>query len=337
VAQYPAAERDASRLLVIDRTLQRVIHSGYFRDLTEFLAGDVIALNDTRVIPACIEGLRPGGGAVRLLFLADTYDASTRTAAALINPSRRLREGLEIDLPGRKAFILSQRYKDGGWCGEWIDKISPTVDMPNLFDWLNLYGKPPLPPYIKRRHELNDYNRYQTVYAAAPGSLAAPTAGLHFTPDLFAALQTHGCQIGRLTLDIGLGTFEPIRSDDITQHKMHTESYCIPPQTAALINAARQNRQPITAVGTTVVRALEAAALKSIPLTFGSAEADLFIYPPFEFKVIDRLLTNFHRPDSTLLQLVAAFLGWDLLNTAYQTALESGFRFYSYGDAMLII
>ncbi len=350
IALYPCEPRDMSRLIVVDRKTQSIVHIGYFRDLVKFLSGDVVVINDTKVIPVRVAGKKPGGGLVNLLFLTDTFDSVNHSIVALINPSRRLREGIRISLPDNKVFIIQQRHPQGGWLGKWTINSDNTNSLlehhkpfkasdayDELINWLNRFGHPPLPPYIKRQPEEKDRERYQTVYAQTPGSLAAPTAGLHFTPEIIAALKANNCIITRINLDIGLGTFDPIYESDVSKHKMHSETYYIPPETAEIINTALEQNRPITAIGTTVVRTLEDAALKNLPIKPGPGTADIFIFPPYNFKIINRLLTNFHRPDSTLIQLVAAFIGWDLVNNAYQTALEQGFRFYSYGDAMLII
>jgi S-adenosylmethionine:tRNA ribosyltransferase-isomerase len=237
-----------------------------------------------------------------------------------------------IQLPGDATFEVETRSAHGGWEGVWTSTSGKDFQ-----DWLSAVGVPPLPPYIKRPAEASDFDRYQTVYAREPGSVAAPTAGLHFTPELLKQLEEGGAEIARLTLNVGWGTFEPIKTTDLQQHIMHSESYDIPSGTARVVNNARNDVRKVLAVGTTSVRALEAAASINMPIHEGAGDASIFIYPPFNFKIVDRVLTNFHRPDSTLLQLIAAKTGWELLNTAYQRALEEDFRFFSYGDAMLIV
>ncbi len=334
-AQYPAKERDESKLLLVDRAEGHVRSAGTFRSLVDYVGGDLIVVNETRVLPVRMDGLRPGGGRVELLFLTtDSPRIGLKGEVyALISPGRRLRPGLIISLADGAELQLLQKDSEGRWRGIW----SHGQDDAPFMSWLERYGKMPLPPYIHRQPEAIDRQRYQTTYARAAGSLAAPTAGLHFTPELFDDLKANNCDIARLMLDVGLGTFLPIRTDDLTSHRMHEERYSIPTSTIEAINSAKQIGRNVTVVGTTVVRALEHSANDGLPITSGERIADLFIYPPYNFKVIDRLLTNFHRPDSTLLQLVAAFIGWDLVNLAYQTALDEGFHFYSYGDAMLII
>ena len=333
-AQYPAKERDGSRLLLVDRKKGTVEDAGRFSNIIEYVSGDLIVVNDTRVIPANVAGRKPGGGRVDLLFLDVREGEIDRdnVVRALINPGRRLRPGLELHLSGDAVFHLLEKNREGEWRGVWRG-----IAGESYLNWLQRVGRPPLPPYIRRQTEVLDEERYQTVYARDPHSLAAPTAGFHFTTELMEELRVRGSEIVSLLLDVGLGTFIPIRTDDLTRHRMHEERYSIPKASAEAINAAQNSGRNITVIGTTVVRALEDAAVKSYPLDSVEGVADIFIYPPYKFKVVERLLTNFHRPDSTLLQLIAALIGWDLLNLAYQTALDEDFRFYSYGDAMLIV
>jgi S-adenosylmethionine:tRNA ribosyltransferase-isomerase len=329
-AQYPANERDLSRLLVYSRDSAKIIHVGKFRDIVQFIASDTIVLNNTKVIPSRVKGSRPGGGIVELLFLpSDNSDHIT----ALIQPSRRLREGMNLRLPEECLFELIGRNSEGGWIGKWNSDKGESFE-----EYLERVGCSPLPPYIKRDPEQSDRKRYQTVYAETAGSVAAPTAGLHFTPELLVDLESKGSKITKLTLDVGLGTFQPIRSENLSEHDMHCEHYLITAETAELVNQAKTNDISVTAIGTTSVRALESAGQDNGQLRAGEHDTNLFIHPPdYQFKIVDKLLTNFHRTDSTLLQLVAAMIGWDGLNLAYQTALDSKFKFYSYGDAMLII
>jgi len=390
IAQHLAADRAHSRLLVVDRQRGTVVHLGVFSDITDFIAGDLVVLNETRVIPARVEGCRPGGGKAEVLFLPDDSvnksDNSLLEVRALINPPRRLHPGMRLTLPGSAALTLLARSEVGGWncvwsmdkseirnpkseieeinhedtknteqntvfrtphsafpvctppsppCERWGKFHTPSSATTSFPHWLEHFGLPPLPPYIKRPPEPADCERYQTVYARQPGSLAAPTAGLHFTPELLAQMERRGCDIVKLTLDVGLGTFQPILADNLAEHQMANERYNIPPETAKKINQAKSERRR-TMVGTTVVRTLESAASGG-EVVAGEGVASLFIYPPYQFKIVDRLLTNFHRPDSTLLQLVAALIGWDLVSEAYRAAVDAGFRFYSYGDAMLVL
>ena len=335
VAQQPSARRGDSRLLVVDRSLGRIVHLGDFSDLVRFLSGDLLILNETRVLPAQVEGSRRGGGRVNLLFLSwEPLENHEYAIQTLIRPSNRLKPGARLSLPGGAGLELGARDPEWRWSGRW----SPPESEPTDFEaWMERNGHPPLPPYIRREPVDSDRERYQTVYARVPGSLAAPTAGLHFTPDLMSQIEAKGATFAKLTLDVGLGTFKPIINNDLSLHRMGAERFHIPGATVVAIEDARATGRKVTAVGTTVVRALESAASSDGQIRLGHGEAGLFIYPPFQFKAVERLVTNFHRPDSTLLQLVAAFMGWDLVNIAYGTAVEQGFHFYSYGDAMLIL
>lgn len=333
-AQFPAEKRDNSRLLVLDRYKNEIVHIGLFRDIRDFIAGDLIVLNETKVLPARVNGVKPGGGQVEVLFIPEylTETASGEVVIdALINPYRRLREGLMINMP-LGAYLTLQSREAMGWKVLW--KQSNGIA---FRDWLDRVGNAPLPPYIRRAPVDSDRERYQTVYARQAGSVAAPTAGLHFTDDLLKELVARGSQIANLTLDVGLGTFQPIQGNDLNDHKMHVERFFLPEETAKAISTAKANGRKITSVGTTVVRTLEGRAQDGLPLKPGAGSTGIFIYPPYNFRVVERLLTNFHRPDSTLLQLVAALIGWDNLNLCYENALSDGFNFYSYGDAMLVI
>ncbi len=334
IAVYPSEVRDEAKLMVVDKQQSEIVHIGKFRDIKDFISGDLLVLNDTKVIPARVYGTKPSSGNVELLFLAGETEkiSGSVIVSALIKPSRRLRKGLQISLPGSSAFTLVQRRVEGGWSGKWTNS-----DDLEFYDWLAKNGSPPLPPYIKRKADQSDFTRYQTVYAENSGSLAAPTAGLHFTSELLSEMKTAGTETAKLTLNVGLGTFIPIRTGILSEHEMESESYHIPETTAVKINQALESNRNITVVGTTCVRTLEDAALKNLPLRSGTNAANLFIYPSYDFKIVNRLITNFHRPDSTLLQLVAALAGWKLINKSYQAALDEGFRFYSYGDAMFII
>jgi len=342
VALYPPEKRGESKLLVVDCAGQSVIHVGHFRDITNYVSNDLIVLNETKVLPARVFGNRATGGGVELLFLVTSLQpladsespdqVKQARVAALLSTSRRPQPGLVIQLPDNATFQVVDRSEHGGWEGIWT-----TTSGKDFEEWLTGVGVPPLPPYIKRPVEVADHERYQTVYAHTPGSIAAPTAGLHFTPEMLKQLKNAGAEIARLTLNVGWGTFEPIKTTDLNQHVMHSESYDIPTNTAKLINSAKNEHRKILAVGTTSIRALEAAAKISMPIQGGAGDATLFIYPPYQFKIVDKVLTNFHRPDSTLLQLIAALTGWELLNEVYQRALDEDFHFFSYGDAMLIV
>jgi S-adenosylmethionine:tRNA ribosyltransferase-isomerase len=327
IAQEPAPERAAARLLVL--APGAAPYHGRVAELPAMLRpGDVLVLNDTRVIPARVRGRRPSGGGLEILFVRP-LDAPTETPEweVLVRGAPRAGERLHL--------------ADGG--GEWVAplgegrwRLRVEVDAPVL-TWLEQSGEVPLPPYIRRPAgpTLSDRERYQTIYARSPGAVAAPTAGLHLTRDLLDACGARGIEIATLTLHVGPGTFMPIRSDDLDAHMMAAEHYELPEATAGRVRAARREGRRVVAVGTTTVRALEAAAAAG-EVRAGPGEASLFIRPGHRFRVVDGLLTNFHLPRSPLLALVAALAGWERLRAAYEEAVERGYRFYSYGDAMLL-
>ncbi len=344
VAQRPAARRDTSRLLVVAGSVHSPGREPYrdlrFADLAALLPDEaVLVVNDTRVIPARLRARKPTGGAVELLLLEPADPARPAGVwVALARAHKPLRAGAELELldrsgrpAGPRARIASDR-RDGGTVLVELDSGSPDPQPPLAL--LDRLGDVPLPPYIEREGgaEPDDRERYQTVYARAPGAVAAPTAGLHFTPELLARLAARGIARAPLTLHVGFGTFEPVRGPDLRAHRMHRERYHIPEETARLVSSGR----PVVAVGTTAVRALEAAARAPRDVRPGSGETDLFIGPGFRFQVVDRLVTNFHLPGSTLLVLVCAFAGHDRVLAAYRHAVAAGYRFYSYGDAMLL-
>jgi len=330
IAQEPAAERDRARLLVVSRADVSLAHR-VIADLPELLhPGDLLILNDTRVVPARLLGKRlRTGGKWEGLFLRALPDASWEM---LCQTRGRLTEGERILVaPGPLELELVRRTSEGHWLAQ------PSVPHA-AFELLQTYGQVPLPPYIGQgRAGEADQERYQTVYAARPGAVAAPTAGLHFTPRLLEQLAEHGIPTARVTLHVGVGTFQPIQAEDFRQHQMHREWGELPAATVAAIAACRLRKGRIIAVGTTTVRVLETAAQANPELQPWSGETDLFIYPPYEFKMVDALLTNFHLPRSTLLLLVGAFAGVDLIREAYRTAIAQQYRFYSYGDAMLVL
>ncbi len=322
IAQAPCDRRDGSRLLQLeaDRHSDRV-----FADLAGVIPeGAVLVVNDTRVIPARLAARKPSGGAVEL-FLLEPVDPARPGGpwTALARASKPIRPGLELAIAGGAATARVLAAGDG--------TITVALDRPPL-EVAEELGAVPLPPYIERPPDPSDRERYQTVYAAIPGAVAAPTAGLHFTPELFAALEARGVTRAAVTLHVGLGTFAPVRGDSLRDHRMHRERYVIPEATAALIASGR----PVVAVGTTVVRALEAAARGPRQVAAGPGATDLFIGPGFGFQVVDHLVTNFHLPGSTLLVLVCAFAGHQRVLAAYRHAVAAGYRFFSYGDAMLL-
>ena len=322
IAQAPCDRRDASRLLhvEVDGLADRV-----FSDIVRLLPdGAVLVVNDTRVIPARLAARKPSGGAVEILLLEPVDPARPDGPwTALARASKPIRPGLLLAVAGgASAHVIA--VNPGG-------TIVVELDRPPL-EMAAQSGEVPLPPYIERAPDPADRERYQTVYAAVPGAVAAPTAGLHFTPELLAALEARGIARATVTLHVGLGTFAPVRTDSLQDHRMHRERYTIPDATAALIASGR----PVVAVGTTVVRALEAAAQGPRQVAAGPGSTDLFIGPGFRFQVVDHLITNFHLPGSTLLVLVSAFGGYDRVLAAYRHAVAAGYRFFSYGDAMLL-
>ena len=322
IAQHPPAVRGASRLLHV---AGNVLSDGQFADFASLLApGDVMVFNDTRVIKARLFGEKASGGKIEALIerVLDEHTALAHVRSSKSpKPGTRLifAERWEAEMLGREGELFKLRF----------------LAEDNLFDILEASGKLPLPPYIERTAEGEDDERYQTVYAREKGAVAAPTAGLHFTEDMLAALQAKGVELAYVTLHVGAGTFQPVRVENIADHKMHSEIYDVPQRTYDLIQAAHARGSKVLAVGTTSMRALESAA-RSGTLLAGRGETDIFITPGYRFRVVDRLLTNFHLPKSTLLMLVSAFAGYPEMRAAYAHAVEHEYRFFSYGDAMLL-
>ena len=334
IAQEPAADRDGSRLLAMERTTGRMSHH-QFADLPALLrAGDLLVVNDTRVFPARLIGVRlPGGGAAECFLVRPANGPDTWIA--LVHPGQRLREGsrMRFESGGRHlhAEVLGRHFHGRRTVRLWTDDGSPVRET------IDAIGHMPLPPYIKRADRPVDRERYQTVFARERGSIAAPTAGLHFTPQILDALSARGVQRVTVTLHVGYGTFQPVRVDRVEDHRVEGEHYEVSPDTAAAVNTARHEGRRVIAVGTTTTRTLESLAVNAngdvLP---GSGETTLFIHPGFRFNVVSGLITNFHLPKSSLLMLVAAFAGTDHVLAAYREAVARGYRFYSYGDAMVI-
>jgi len=323
IAQAPASRRTGSRLLHVDATLLEDLR---FADFPALLTRrDLVVFNDTRVINARVRGRKPTGGEVELLL---ERVSGADTALAQLKASHPPRAGGTIELPaGARATVLARE-------GRFFHlRFDGTGDLPR---WLDEHGEVPLPPYILHAPDAADADRYQTVYARHPGAVAAPTAGLHFDQAMLDSLAARGVAHAFVTLHVGAGTFQPVQSRVIAEHRMHSESYAIPPQTVRAIADARSRGGRIVAVGTTSLRALEAAAADDAGLRAGAAETSLFITPGYRFRVVDRLLTNFHLPKSTLLMLVSAFGGYDTIRRAYAHAIARRYRFMSYGDAMLL-
>ena len=327
IAQEPLP-RGTSRLLVLDRRTGRIEHDQVSSLPQRLQPGDLLLLNDTRVIPARLFANRPTGRRFELLLLRQ-HD-QTRWQA-LLRPSSRARTGERLQLGDGGVVILAQRLDDG----QWLLDAQPPLDAERL----DQLGETPLPPYISRPHGATpaDRDRYQTVYAREPGAVAAPTAGLHLTPELLEAMPQRGVEIAYLTLHVGIGTFRPVSADLVAEHTMHEEQYLISPATAAAISRARAAGRRIVCVGTTSVRALEGAlATGNGTVVAGSAATDIFITPGYTFAGAGALLTNFHLPRSTLLMLVSAFAGREQILATYHAAVQQRYRFFSYGDAMLI-
>jgi S-adenosylmethionine:tRNA ribosyltransferase-isomerase len=334
IAQFPPVERGDSRLLVLELGDGRLTHAA-MPDLERFLgAGDLLVLNNTRVFPARLIGRRvPSGGAVECLLLRQLDDDRWE---ALVHPGQKLRPGGVVAFgsgPGIvRGEILERRFFGRRVVRLWTEDGSPIAPA------IDRIGHVPLPPYIRRPADRADSERYQTVYARRRGSVAAPTAGLHLTRDLLDQLSARGVEQAEITLHIGYGTFKPVRVDRVEDHTVDAESYDISEEAARLISRAQLQRRRIVAVGTTTVRALESAAIAGGgEVTPGEGTTDLFIHPGFDFKVVGGLLTNFHLPRSSLLMLVAAFGGRHRVLATYREAVARGYRFYSYGDAMLVI
>jgi S-adenosylmethionine:tRNA ribosyltransferase-isomerase len=334
IARFPAPLRDEARLLVVGQ--QRFTHR-VFRDLLDlFRAGDVLVLNDTRVFPARLVGFKPTGARAEILLIrprgeesGDRQTGYTQPWEALVRPGGKLKPGRVVDIAEGFRGQIVDSVEGGGRLVE-LRSTRPVAES------LALHGHVPLPPYIDREDEPVDRERYQTVYARESGSVAAPTAGLHFTRELLDEATVRGVSIARTLLHVGIGTFRPVEEDDPGAHPMHREVYRVEPEEAERINAARSAGGRVWAVGTTVVRTLETVTGEDGRVRPGQGETDLFIRPPYRFRAVDGLITNFHLPRSTLLMLVAAFAGYERTMDAYGVAVEEGYRFYSYGDSMVI-
>lgn len=326
IAQTPLAHRDASRLLVLDKDSGEWEHR-HFYDLPSYLhPGDCLILNDSRVLPARLLGQRlPGGGACEVLLLIDRGE---KTWECLVRPGKHMRKGAKFTFGGGELRgEVAEELPDGNRLVRF--------DFEGIFlEVLERLGRMPLPPYIKA--ELQDQERYQTVYSKVLGSAAAPTAGLHFTRELLERVQAMGVGVGYVTLHVGLGTFRPVKEEDITDHDMHSEYCVIPPETAALINETKAGGGRVICVGTTSCRTLESWAQADGTVQPSAGWTHIFIYPGYKFKVLDALITNFHLPESTLIMLVSALAGREHILAAYEEAVKERYRFFSFGDAMFI-
>lgn len=327
IAQDPLEDRSGSRLLVLDRETGEIQHR-IFKDIIEYFnPGDCLVINDTKVIPARLFGSKVGTDArIEVLLLKRKENNTWET---LVKPGKKARPGTVIS------------FGEGLLTGEVIDVVEEgnrliRFSFEGVFEEiLDQLGQMPLPPYIT--HQLKDKNRYQTVYAKHDGSAAAPTAGLHFTPELLDQLKDKGIRIAHVTLHVGLGTFRPVKVEDVAEHHMHSEFYVVEEDQAKLINDTKAAGRKVICVGTTSCRTVESAADENGVLRAGSGWTDIFIYPGYQFKILDQLITNFHLPESTLLMLVSALAGKEKIMKAYETAVEERYRFFSFGDAMIIL
>lgn len=326
IAQTPLEDRSASRLMVLDKESGAIEHKHFF-DIVDYLdEGDALILNDTKVLPARLYGVREDtGGAIEFLLL---HKKSLDTWEVILRPGRRAKPGARFVFGNGELRAEVQEIANEG---SRIVKFSYEGVFEEVLDRL---GEMPVPPYITEK--LKDKNRYQTVYAKNPGSAAAPTAGLHFTPKLLERIKAKGVNIGFLTLHVGLGTFRPVKAEEITEHKMHSEFYILPQETAELVNETKASGRRVVSVGTTATRVLETAGLDGLPLKETTGWTDIFIYPGKKFNVIDALITNFHLPESTLIMLVSALAGRENVLNAYNEAVKEKYRFFSFGDAMFI-
>ena len=326
IAQTPIKNRDHSRLMVLDRNKSGVEHRHFYDICDYFKKGDCLVINETRVLPARLYASRKGGTApVEILLLKDRGDDRWE---CIVYPGKKLREGAEIDCQGMLKGTVEEVLPDGNRVIRFeYDGI--------FLEILEKLGTMPLPHYIKER--LEDKERYQTVFARENGSAAAPTAGLHFTPELIKKLEDMGVEIAKITLHVGLGTFRPVKVDNITDHVMHSEFYKVSKEAADKINKAKDNGGRIIACGTTSCRTIESACDDTGRLSECSGDTNIFIYPGYRFKCLDALITNFHLPESTLIMLVSALAGRDRVLDAYKTAVDERYRFFSFGDAMIIL
>ena len=333
IAQLPADKRENSKMMVLEKETQSIQHK-HFYDIVDLIdENSILVLNNTKVMPARLYGMKEETGAKIEVFLLKQLEG--KTWETLIKPSKRVKEGTIIKISDElSAKAIEKTEEDGGWIVELIYEG-------NILEVLHRNGNIPLPPYIERKLANEDikkldFERYQTVYAKDEGSVAAPTAGLHFTKEILQKLQDKGVEIAYVTLNVGLGTFRPVKCENILEHKMHSETFEISEETARKINEAKAKGKKLVAVGTTTVRTLETTYQKYGCIKACHDHSELFIYPPYEFKVIDELITNFHLPKSTLLMLVSALAGKNFIFKAYNEAIENNYRFFSYGDCMFI-
>ena len=332
IAQLPADKRDNSKMMVLEKDHHSILHK-HFYDIVDLIDKDtILVLNNTKVMPARLIGYKDTGAKIEVFLLKSLESCKWEV---LIKPSKRVKEGTVVKISDELSVkALERTEEDGGWIVELLYEG-------DILEVLHRNGNIPLPPYIERKLQDEDikkldFERYQTVYAKDEGSVAAPTAGLHFTEEILQRLKDKGVEIAYVTLNVGLGTFRPVKCENVLEHKMHSESFEITEETAKLINDAKAKGKKLTAVGTTTVRTLETAFQQFGEIKACKSASELFIYPPYEFKVVDNLITNFHLPKSTLLMLVSALAGKDFIFEAYNEAIKNEYRFFSYGDCMFI-
>lgn len=330
IAKYPTKKRDEAKMLVVDKITGDMVHK-HFYDFIDYLnPNDVLILNNTKVIPARLLGKKETGANIEIFL---TRYLGNNDWQAIIRNSKRLKDGDIVTISDILKVLIKKKGEannDGNIPEHLVELIYSNGSMEEI---LNKTGKIPLPPYIQREVEEKDKEDYQTVYAKVSGSVAAPTAGLHFTSEILEKIEKKGIKIAYVTLNVGLGTFLPVKTNDINNHKMHTESYFIPKETADIIN---NKKGSLVAIGTTSLRCLEANFKKYGKIKEGYDETDIFIYPPYDFKAVDKLLTNFHLPKSTLLMLVSAFSSREIILNAYNEAIKNNYRFFSYGDCTFL-
>ncbi|MDD6097748.1 MAG: tRNA preQ1(34) S-adenosylmethionine ribosyltransferase-isomerase QueA [Oscillospiraceae bacterium] len=327
IAQTPVEPRNASRMMCVDRTTGEISHSHFYNLCEKLKEGDLLVMNDSRVIPARLYGEKVSNGTfIEFLLLEQKGD---KLWEIICRPGKKAKVGTEFSFGGGRLTAKVVEVKEDG------NRIVQFSCEGNFFTALEDVGQMPLPPYITKK--LEDNERYQTVYSRELGSAAAPTAGLHFTPEMLDELRSRGIRTAFVTLHVGLGTFRPVKEENVLDHKMHSEHYFMPQETADLINETKKNGGRVIAVGTTSCRTLESVASFYDKIEEHEGYTDIFIYPGYEFKCIDGLITNFHLPESTLIMLVSAFMGYDNTMNAYKTAVQEKYRFFSFGDAMLIL
>lgn len=335
IAQLPSDKRENARMMVLDKQAKTIEHK-HFYDIVDYIDDNcILVLNNTKVLPARLYGVKEETGAKIEVFLLKSLSENGHLWDVLVKPSKRVKEGTVVKISDDLSVQIKERKEDAG---EWVVEL---MCAGNVLDVLHKNGHIPLPPYIERKmadEDLNklDFERYQTVYAKDEGSVAAPTAGLHFTTEILEKLQAKGVELVYVTLNVGMGTFRPVKCENVLEHKMHSESFEVTEEAAEKINKAKQAGKKVVAVGTTSVRTLETVYKKYGEIRACKDSSELFIYPPYKFGVVDELITNFHLPKSTLLMLVSAFEGKDFIFKAYQEAIANKYKFFSYGDCMLL-